>query len=180
MSKIFLITGGVKSGKTLSAIKYFEECENVVYIPTLENLSDGTELNIADSRLLRPKTWITREQCYSPVRAIGDERLFILDSLTYLVINHLREAAPDGAEITTEIRNTVSENILGEIQEFIKTIRELNGDAILITNETGFSTMPTNSFELAFRDILAKANSFVCEQADELYLAICGTQMRIF
>ena len=166
MSKIFLITGGVKSGKTRCAIKYFEECENVVYIPTLDNISIGTELEIAESRVLRPKTWITREECYSPARAISDEKLFILDSVTYLVINHLREE--------------VSDNLMSEVREFIRVIRKLNCDAIITTNEIGFSTMPTSGFELAFRDILAKANSYICQQSDELYLSLCGTQLRIF
>lgn len=180
MSKIFLITGGVKSGKTRCAIKYFEECDNVVYIPTLDNISIGTELEIAESRVLRPKTWITREECYSPARAISDEKLFILDSVTYLVINHLREAAPECTEITKKIREEVSDNLMSEVREFIRVIRKLNCDAIITTNEIGFSTMPTNAFELAFRDILAKANSYICQQSDELYLSLCGTQLRIF
>ncbi len=179
MSKIFLITGGVKSGKTLSSIRYFEECDNVVYIATLENLSEGTEIQVSENKALRPNSWITREEGYSPARAIGDEKLFILDSVTYMVLNIMREIIGDSTEITKEMRDQITEKVLYEAKLFIDTVREVKGDAIIITNELGFSIMPEKSFELAFRDVLARLNTFLGQNVDEIYLSICGTQLRI-
>ncbi|MFA5658619.1 MAG: bifunctional adenosylcobinamide kinase/adenosylcobinamide-phosphate guanylyltransferase [Oscillospiraceae bacterium] len=179
MSKIFLVTGGVKSGKTMCAVKYFEECDNVVYIATLDNISEGTEIQVNENKFLRPESWITREEYFSPARAIGDEKIFILDSITYMVLNIMREIVGGKESITKEDRDKILEKVLYETKLFVDTVHEVKGDAIIITNEIGFSIMPSQQFELVFRDILAKVNTYLGQNVEEIYLSICGIQLRI-
>lgn len=179
MSKIFLITGGVKSGKTHCAVKYFEEIANVTYIGTLKNTSVGTGAQIDENKNRRPSAWETANEYLSPVLAVDENKLYILDSITYLTLNIMHEICDENDIITREQRTEISNRVANEINLFLEKIKEINGDAIIITNELGFSIMPNQGFELVFRDTLANINQMVAREADEIYLSICGTQLRI-
>ncbi len=81
--------------------------------------------------------------------------------------------------ISAEERTQISNQVASEITLFLTKIREADSDAIIVTNELGFSVLPLNEFEIVFRDTLSKVNNMLGKECDELYLSICGTQLKI-
>jgi adenosylcobinamide kinase/adenosylcobinamide-phosphate guanylyltransferase len=58
-------------------------------------------------------------------------------------------------------------------------VEELNGALVIITIEPGFSVMPLNSAQTAFRDIMGFVNQRIANTAQEVYLSVSGIQFKI-
>jgi adenosylcobinamide kinase/adenosylcobinamide-phosphate guanylyltransferase len=179
MASITLITGGAASGKSRWAISYFRTCDNVLYMSTSPELQTETLHRLEFSNKENNVKWELINNVTDPVSLMKDHKFFILDDLGGYVSNTMRDMVKDIDNISKEeedkIRTTVVNNVIGCMNK----VEELNGALVIITIEPGFSVMPLNSAQTAFRDIMGFVNQRIANTAQEVYLSVSGIQFKI-
>lgn len=165
MAKVILITGGCRSGKSIFADKLASELShNVVYIATGQGLDEEMRQRIKIHKARRSDRWRTIEaptDVDKVVSGLKDDSLILIDCLTMLISNYLMERYP-------------VVKIIRKIDALIKTIRQKNFVAIIVTNEVGSGVVPGNRLARDFRDLVGKINQAVAKVADEVYLMVSG------
>lgn len=183
MSRIILCTGGVRSGKSRFAATVMQDAKDVVYIATMEALDDEMIERIAQHKRARPSHWVTKEQPLCPFNAVenavASEKHYILDCVTMLTSNIMLKALDSGEIITMQMQKDIISKVLFELETLINMINSLDGTLVMVTNETGYSVVPDNHFARVFRDILGTVNREIAFLCDEVYLSVCGLQIKI-
>ena len=87
MSRIILVTGGARSGKSTFAEEIYKEESNVVYIATARATDDEMKNRISLHRAQRPKEWATFEGNYRLKDAVDISNNYLLDCITVLTSN---------------------------------------------------------------------------------------------
>jgi adenosylcobinamide kinase/adenosylcobinamide-phosphate guanylyltransferase len=179
MSRIILVTGGVRSGKSRFSASVFEGLSDVTFIATMQPCDEETRARVASHRECRPANWETVEESLYPENAVGECKNYILDCVTLLVSNIMMETVPDLENIGPKVQNLICARAGGELSRLIEKVRGMDGTLVMVTNETGFSVVPENEVARAFRDILSAVNRDVASLCDEVYLSVCGYQLRL-
>jgi adenosylcobinamide kinase/adenosylcobinamide-phosphate guanylyltransferase len=164
---IILITGGVRSGKSVRAearAKSF--AGKPVYIATAEALDTEMRERIARHRARRGSEWIEHETTLDLVPALkatdgGGARL--IDCLT-LWLSNLMHAERDWSKETTG---------LAEVLETQKS------PVVLVSNEVGLGIVPDNALARRFRDAAGLMNQMIAQAADEVEFMVAGLPMRV-
>lgn len=178
MSKLTLILGGARSGKSSYAERLARKNgrNSVLYVATAEARDDEMQERITTHRQNRPVSWRTME---TP-RHVGlhllqerpPERIVLLDCLTLLVSNILTAAEDiDLVEAETQVQ--------AEIEQLIACPQQLSLHLIVVSNEVGLGLVPTTSLGRAYRDVLGRANQMLAAAADEVYFLVAGIPMTI-
>ena len=185
MGKLILVTGGARSGKSIFAEKMAKELgENILYMATAIAFDDEMKDRIKKHKSSRPSNWITWEG----FRNLGDELTIespkydgiLIDCITIMVTNiMLSHSELNFAEISIDEINTIEEDIKNEINNLIKGAKSSDCDVIMVTNELGSGIVPENPMARVFRDFAGRANQMLGNASDEIYLTVCGAQLRI-
>lgn len=179
MSRIILCTGGVRSGKSRFAASVMQNAKDVVYIATMEAADDEMTERVAQHKLARPAWWVTKEQPLFPLKAAGSEKHYILDCITMLTSNIMLKVL-DGSEIVSiQMQKDIIIQVLTELKALINKVKSIDGTLVMVTNETGYSVVPDNHYARVFRDILSTVNRETTLLCDEVYLSVCGLQMKL-
>lgn len=171
MSKIILITGGARSGKSTFALKLAKEtAQKVAFIATCQPNDDEMLLRIKKHKLSRPKSWLTIEEPYELDKAIKKAAMqsgcVIIDCLTLWVSNLL-------------LRNIAGAIIIAKATKTVEMIRKTGVQAIIVTNEVGMGIVPDNILARQFRDIAGEINQYFARQSDKTYLMTAGIPLII-
>ncbi|SKC75779.1 bifunctional adenosylcobinamide kinase/adenosylcobinamide-phosphate guanylyltransferase [Maledivibacter halophilus] len=184
-SKIILITGGARSGKSSFAEKLTAKLsENVAYIATALPFDDGMKDRIKKHRESRPNYWTTYE-IYKDIYKYIDEisvkhDVILLDCITILVTNLMFENSDLGwDDINMERASEIEEYIKEQVSLLIKKIRAVEINCVLVTNEVGLGIVPENRLSRIFRDIAGRINQFIAGNSDEVYFTVSGIPMKI-
>ena len=178
MSKVIMITGGVRSGKSKYGEKLFDT-DDVLYIATNHFVDDEMKKRIEIHKEFRNKNWGLLEQYKNLVTAVknrGEKNIF-LDCVTALVTNFLFEENPDDQPL--EYFEKVQKKIDNELTLLIEVARKEGKNIILITNEVGFGLVPEHKLGRVFRDISGNINSRIAELSDEVILMVSGIPIKI-
>jgi len=209
MSKLIMVTGGARSGKS----HYAEETsaklsEKVVYIATATPLDDEMTDRIKKHQESRKKEWLTIEtynnidtiitkwnqeylnllikygnpvyRVYNPVYNTEYKNpLFLLDCVSIMVSNLMLDNYKNWDKITVDNINMIETRILKYVDNIISAINKVNADLIIVTNEVGFGIVPDNLMSRVFRDILGRVNQKFAKAANEVVLCISGVSMQI-
>lgn len=167
---IYLITGGVRSGKSRYAeavAKYFSD--EVLYIATLQPSDEEMKTRIAKHRSRRPKTWRTLEVELELSQTIQDslEKVILVDCLSGFVSNALLEYK--GLE-----EEAVIERVLEAVEELTNILQTSTQTIIIVTNEVGYGVVPEHPLGRWFRDALGLANQRVAKTADAVSIVTVG------
>lgn len=181
---IQLVTGGARSGKSRYAEKLAKRSEKVTYIATALPIDDAMKDRIKNHQQSRPQSWKTleRDRDFHLVRneAIWqDASLFLLDCITILVTNHMMDAKLDYDACTMDEINEVEKGILAQIKALIDQAVMDEKDLVIVTNEVGLGLVPSYLLGNYFRDIAGRANQYIAERADEVYLCVSGIPLCI-
>jgi adenosylcobinamide kinase/adenosylcobinamide-phosphate guanylyltransferase len=178
-----LITGAVRSGKSLFAEKLAKEANSaVVYIATMPHLNDDVEQQrrIHMHKQRRPSSWQTIEAPYELPDAIGtigdDTKFCIIDCLTVYVSNVLITACGDNAEQPYACEDTVfakADAVIDAIASKRKT------QFVVVTNEVGWGVVPETPLGRAFRDFAGIVNQKFAGRASEVWLTCSGLPLRL-
>jgi adenosylcobinamide kinase/adenosylcobinamide-phosphate guanylyltransferase len=172
MAKITLCTGGVRSGKSLYALTLAKRNKGKkVFIATATALDDEMKLRIQNHRKSRGKMFQTIEEPYELAETLSDidktVPVIVIDCLTVWLGNIFYKY------------NNNEKNILRCVELFVKELKRLSIDCIIVTNETGWGIVPENKMARSFRDIAGYMNQGVAAIADTVYLFVCGIPVKI-
>ena len=164
-SKIILVTGGARSGKSAFAERYAAALPGRhAYVATARIFDEEMAQRIAIHRKRRPSSWQTWE---IPERLCQSSDVVLVDCLTLYFSNYL--FAHDG-----EDDEAVIDGALAELQAVLAAFRQAGVTAVLVTNELGCGIVPMEHVSRLYRDLMGKINQAAAAEADEVYLSVCG------
>ena len=143
MGKVILVTGPARSGKSEWAETLaMQSGKSVVYVATAqENPSDKEwQIRIQQHRQRRPQDWITMEvpvELASTLATATPNSCFLVDSLGTWVANLLEQD-----EVSWE----------KTVQELLDIVQQVDGNIILVAEETGWGVVPDYPIGWTFRD----------------------------
>jgi len=166
-NRIFII-GGARSGKSSYGVALAMKLgKRVAYIATAEppELRDDEEMKrrIQRHRAHRPKGVTTIEE---PIDLSGalkgaqkNHDCIVIDCLTLWLSNLLGRGGAGWRKKTTE---------------FLKTIRSMKKQVVIISNEVGMGVVPANRGARNFRDIIGGLNQAVASESDKVIMMVSG------
>lgn len=177
MSKIVLITGGSRSGKSDFAQQYAEGCSGErVYLATCPPVLDDemTQRIRLHREQRRNKDWQTLEEPTDLSAAlvnVSSAAVILIDCLTLWISNLL--LASDGEAMITEAR------IVELCKDVLAVCRERLELTIMVSGEVGCGIVPENTLARRYRDLVGRCNQIMAAEADEVFLVSCGIPVKI-
>ena len=174
--RCFLVLGGARSGKSRFAQEMASQLgDRVLFVATGEALDEEMRLRIEEHKKGRPPNWRTIEVPIGVGKRIreefGDAHVVILDCLTLLVSNVIRQCGADAEQVDPRL---VEDRLEREIKELVECIEGMDASFIIISNEVGMGLVPGNRLGRLYRDLLGKANQELARRADEVRLMVAG------
>ena len=190
MGKLTLILGGARSGKSSFAEQRARELggEIILYIATSETKDDEMQQRVEKHRADRPSAWETLEAPRNVAQALRREgrtkQVILLDCMTFLVANHLMDAAAPEGNAFDEPRTDpfdvkIEADVVAEVEELIAYVQESDVEMLVVSNEVGLGVVPPYEMGRAYRDILGRANQILARHADEVLLLVAGIPMKV-
>lgn len=184
MSKLVLVTGGARSGKSSFAESIAKENnDKVLYVATSVPFDDEMKDRIKKHRASRPASWNTIEAYKDLDRVMSesvvDEECILLDCITVMITNIMFEKDMDFVNVDAEKANRLEETVRCEVEKLIEAGKKLNVTLIMVTNEVGMGIVPDNAISRAFRDIAGRMNQLLAKNCDEVYVCISGIPLRL-
>lgn len=184
MSKIILVTGGARSGKSSFAEQLCRSQENsTAYIATSIPFDEEMKDRVQKHKEMRPDSWETYEayqKVYAKVSEIAAKHeTVILDCVTLMVNNLMFEENMDYDHITPEEANKLEAYIKSEFEKLLEEVRKTNLYFVIVTNEIGMSPVAANKLTRVYTDIIGRMNQMIAKQADEVYFVVSGIPMKI-
>lgn len=167
MSKIILVTGGARSGKSAIAERLVRAFgPRPAYIATAEAHDDEMAARIAQHQARRGPEWTTHHAPLDLVGALcatsdGGPRL--VDCLTIWLSNLMLGDADWEAAVT----------------DLVAALPEQTAPVVFVTNEVGAGIVPENKLARAFRDAAGLLNQKVAASSDEVYMAVSGISLQL-
>jgi adenosylcobinamide kinase/adenosylcobinamide-phosphate guanylyltransferase len=178
MSKIILVLGGARSGKSSYAQSLAEETgKSVTFIATAQALDEEMSARIQKHRTERPAEWETLEvplDLASHTQWIKSD-VVVLDCITLLISNLLMQFVKD--DLVDELPFKLA--VQKEMEELIGAIRSQKQDWIIISNELGLGLVPPYQMGRVYRDWLGWSNQRLAREADQVILMVAGIPMVI-
>jgi adenosylcobinamide kinase/adenosylcobinamide-phosphate guanylyltransferase len=192
MSRIYLILGGARSGKS----SYGEELAKsmrgkTAYLATSIITDKEMEKRVKLHRKKRPADWMTLEleeskpdnkqvdHIISKLKKSNIDNL-LLDCATNLLFRLLDGYKLDKMEI---IDNDTESRIEVEVLEFfsylISKLKSTRMNIIIISNEIGLGVVPAFPLGRIFRDLMGIVNKEIASSADDVYFFIAGIKQRL-
>ena len=174
MSKVIMVTGGSRSGKSVIAEQKAKEYgkRSVLYLATAIPIDDDMKERIRMHQERRDPEWGT----YEGYRDLGEvvknteKNTILLDCVTVMITNILFEE---------EERDFDKSEVIKELTNLVKAIRDEDKTLIIVSNEVGMSIVPSYRLGRIFSDISGKANQVLASLSDEVYVAISGLPLRL-
>ena len=146
MSKVIMVTGGSRSGKSVIAEQKAKE-----YGKRSGEVVKNTEKNT-----------------------------ILLDCVTVMITNILfEEEERDFDKISASEVEKLESEVIKELTNLVKAIRDEDKTLIIVSNEVGMSIVPSYRLGRIFSDISGKANQVLASLSDEVYVAISGLPLRL-
>jgi adenosylcobinamide kinase/adenosylcobinamide-phosphate guanylyltransferase len=172
MSKVVLVTGGARSGKSRLAEQLAE-----AYAPLRGYLASGQPGDgemaerIARHRGRRGDDWETVEEPLAVVDALGRidgcYSVVLFDCVT-LWLSNLLFSCPGGAA-----------DALEEVRRFTAGFGQRQTPLIIVSNEVGMGIVPEHPLARSFRDLAGEANELIAAAADEVYVTFSGLPLKL-
>jgi adenosylcobinamide kinase/adenosylcobinamide-phosphate guanylyltransferase len=172
MSKVTLVTGGARSGKSRYAEKLAESFAPMRgYLATGQAGDAEMAARIARHRGRRGGEWQTVEEPLELSRAIaradGIYTVLLIDCITLWLSNLLFHCEEDAAQV------------LQHVASFTESFGTLETPLIIVSNEVGMGIVPEHRLARSFRDLAGEANELIAARADEVYVTISGLPLRL-
>ncbi len=181
MSKITLVTGGSRSGKSSFAENLLKDKDDVLYIATAiitdEEMKDRIKKHIKS----RNSKWTTHEGFVDLHKAIEKYSIenIMLDCVTIMTTNLMFKEEINFENISMEEVDALLNDIKAQFEKLILKVKETNKNLIMVTNEVGLGLVPDNKLSRIFRDIAGYVNQYIASLSDEVYLVSCGLPLKL-
>lgn len=178
MSKITLILGGARSGKSSHVQKLAEDSgTSVTFIATAQAFDDEMSARIKKHQTERPQRWQTLETPYELISLSQEikSEVVILDCVTLLVTNVMMNYFVNDILDEEKSKQAVEK----EIEELLRLIRESKKEWLIVSNEVGLGLVPPYPLGRVYRDLLGWTNQRLAKEADEVLFMVAGIPMKI-
>ena len=170
-SKLILITGGARSGKSAFAEKLADDIAGKrAYLATAQALDAEMVERIEHHRKRRGDAWDTFEEPLAIAELVrklqGRYSVVLLDCLTLWLSNVMARRSRD-------------EEVLEEVEDLAAALRSFDGSLFAVSNEVGLGIVPDNALARRFRDLAGFLNQRIAREADEAYFLAAGLPMKI-
>jgi adenosylcobinamide kinase / adenosylcobinamide-phosphate guanylyltransferase len=176
MSKITLILGGARSGKSSHAQKLAQESgKSVTFIATAQAYDEEMSARIQKHQNERPQHWQALEiqtDIASCVKEIKSD-IVILDCVTLLATNLMMQFVKDDIVHQEPFMKAMQ----NETQTLISAIRESQTEWIVVSNEAGLGLVPPYQMGRVYRDVLGWVNQKLAQKADSVLFMVAGIPM---
>jgi len=164
MTKIILITGGQRSGKSVYAENLaLSLSPNPVYMATAHIWDDEFRQRVRIHQERRGPQWtnIEEEKFLSRYDVTG--RVVLVDCCTLWLTNFM----------TDELDN------IDELKAEFDRFTQQDATFIFVTNEIGLGGTSANALQRRFTDLLGWLNQYIASKADEVTLLVSGISVKI-
>ena len=175
MSKIILVTGGSRSGKSSFAQGTAETIsEKKVFIATCPSIDPEMDDRIQKHRdERRGKGWDLCEEEHDLVSVVEkhfDYDVILIDCMT-LWINNLMYFAEK------ENKNFSEDGMSEKCNALLHACRKHSGTILFVTNEVGSGIIPESATVRLYRDLVGRCNQILGKAADQVILVTCGVPL---
>jgi adenosylcobinamide kinase/adenosylcobinamide-phosphate guanylyltransferase len=176
--KLVLILGGARSGKSDYAQKLAQAYGGkVLFVATASGDDAEMRERIAQHQAERPSSWRTIEATLRVGEAIRKhwqgEKTILLDCITLLAGNVMGKM-----QEPYNYRNAQAA-MDEELDLLCNTIRELDADWLVVSNEVGLGVVPPYPLGRTYRDVLGRANQRLAAEASEVMFMVAGLAMKM-
>jgi adenosylcobinamide kinase/adenosylcobinamide-phosphate guanylyltransferase len=169
-NRIVLIGGGVRSGKSRFAVDLARRLgQRRAFVATAGPSDDEMKARIDQHQRDRQDAFVTFEAplgLADALASLDEYDVVVVDCLTIWLSNLL-------------LRQDPVETILEQVDRVVDVLQRRRFHAVLVTNEVGMSVHPPTPLGRAFVEVCGWAHQRVARAADEVYLAVLGTVVRI-
>ncbi|MCF7791666.1 MAG: bifunctional adenosylcobinamide kinase/adenosylcobinamide-phosphate guanylyltransferase [Victivallales bacterium] len=168
MGKIYLITGGVRSGKSKLGLKLAEKADKPFFIATAWAGDDEMAERIKNHKAERSDRWTTLEERFELAKAVeqaenNNADLIVIDCITLWANN-----------LILNNKNTALES-----RRLCEKLQSVNADVVMVTNEVGLGIVPDNKIARDYRDLLGDINQKLAEAATDVLLMVSGLPLKV-
>jgi adenosylcobinamide kinase/adenosylcobinamide-phosphate guanylyltransferase len=165
-SRIILVTGGARSGKSVLAERIAGQFDMPrIYIATATAGDEEMSRRIARHREMRGTGWLTVEESRDLGRALAatdGQGVRLVDCLTLWLSNSFRD-----------------DDFAAETGPLCATLAAQKSPVVLVTNELGLGIVPENSLARRFRDAHGLMNQAVAAASDQVWMSVSGLPLRL-
>lgn len=181
MSKVILVTGGSRSGKSKFAENLLNDTDDVLYIATALVTDGEMEDRIKKHKESRNQNWATYEGFKDLDKAIEkyNHKNIMLDCVTVMVTNLLFDKQRDFDNISMDEVDEILNEVKKQFDIFINKVRQKDINLVMVTNEVGSGLVPEYKLSRIFRDIAGFINQFIASKSDEVYFVTCGLPLKL-
>ena len=178
MGKIYLVTGGARSGKSGFAEELCATLGGpVVYVATARPHGRDMASRIARHRERRPATWTTREAPDDLVGALpapDATGVVMIECLHIWTANRLLASGDPRADGWWTAVQELESALVGEVRAMAEKARAASWHLVAVSSEVGLGPAPDPPRQRVFRDLLGRINETVGRLADDVVLVVCG------
>lgn len=181
MSRLILVTGGVRSGKSRYAEDRLQNSPRVLYIATARCFDGEMERRIQIHKERRPAGWTTAEATRDLDQVLTDqpEGDVLLDCVTNMVTNLMLDAEPDYDHLPMSRIEEIEAAIGEEFTRMLDVLKGQERTAVLVSGEVGLGLVAPYRMGRVFTDILGRLNQRLAAEADEVYFLACGIPLKL-
>jgi adenosylcobinamide kinase/adenosylcobinamide-phosphate guanylyltransferase len=168
--RIVLVGGGVRSGKSAFALELaYRLGKRRAFIATATAVDDEMKTRIERHQRERRDEFTTIEEpldLAAALDALTDPDVVVVDCLTLWMSNLL-------------LHQESVDAILTRADHLVRVLQKRRFHAVLVTNEVGMSVHPPTPIGRMFVEVTGWTHQRVARVADEIYLAVLGTMLKI-
>ena len=167
MSKVILITGGQRSGKSGHAEQLaLSLTDSPVYLATAHIWDDEFRERVRRHQERRGQQWTNIEEERYLSRHDLTGRVVVVDCVTLWLTNFFFD------------NNDVDQTLTAAKDEFDRLTQQ-DATFIFVTNEIGLGGVSDNALQRRFTDLEGWMNQHIAQQADEVILMVSGIPVKI-
>ncbi len=168
MSKIILITGGQRSGKSSHAERLaLSLSDNPVYVATAHVWDEEFRERVRRHQERRGPQWTNIEEEKYLSRHDLTGRVAVIDCVTLWLTNFFFESQ--------DVDKT-----LQAVKEEFDRFTARDATYIFVTNEIGSGGISVDAVQRRFTDLQGWMNQYIASRADEVILMVSGIPLKVF
>ena len=169
MTRVLLITGGQRSGKS----QYAEQLAlslspSPIYVATARVFDEEFRQRVALHQARRGPQWTNIEEEKELARHNFSQRVVLVDCLTLWATNFF-----------FDLNESIEQTLLALREQLEALFAQEDVTYIFVTNELGLGGVSPNATQRRFTDLQGSLNQIVAHQADEVTLMVSGIPIRI-
>lgn len=170
-----LVTGGVRSGKSVHAERLLDSESVVRYVAAGPAYDDADwHDRVAQHQARRPASWETVETSDIATAISGAPGAVIVECLGTWV-----NAIVDEASLWDAPTDEVTGFVESCLDPVLEALASAAGPVVLVTNEVGLGIVPEHRSGRLFRDLVGTANLRVGAVVDEVHLVVAGRVLKL-